>query len=332
MIREELDRILRSTIFAQSERLGRFLRFTVEAVLQGRAETLKEYVIGTDVYDRQPPYHPSQDSIVRTEARRLRAKLREYYDSDGKVDHVLIYFRPGSYVPVFRLREALASMENIAEAVEDNLLAEGRGVPLAVLPFESDSTSQPASVLAAAITDELIHELMHTDGCRVTSAGAAAPSGRYASDLPALAQRLGVHAIFEGSVRQEAQQLRVTIRIIFPDGFQLWSQRFETGVADGQMFRIAERIARSVINRTRPELSSIRKWKASSGTIIQKCYPAVLGAEALLDEGTVEDIQLRLPAFRRYGTRIHPTPVRTPGWLTAITNWRCVASMFPLPP
>ncbi len=45
---------------------------------------LKEYVIGTEVYDRKPPYHPSQDSIVRTEARRLRAKLKEYYESEGK--------------------------------------------------------------------------------------------------------------------------------------------------------------------------------------------------------------------------------------------------------
>ena len=29
-----------------------------------------------EVYDRKPPYHPSQDSIVRTEARRLRTKLK----------------------------------------------------------------------------------------------------------------------------------------------------------------------------------------------------------------------------------------------------------------
>src|ERR1700693_2583267 len=103
-VREELSRILKSSIFVQSDRLGRFLRYTVETTLAGGAETLKEYLIGTEVYDRKPPYHPSLDSIVRSEARRLRSKLKEYYESVGRNDSVFIYFRPGSYVPAFRRR------------------------------------------------------------------------------------------------------------------------------------------------------------------------------------------------------------------------------------
>src|ERR1035438_9393833 len=78
-IRQELSRILESPIFVQSDRLGPFLRYTVETALAGDAEILKEYLIGTDVYERKPPYHPSVDSIVRSEARRLRGKLKEYY-------------------------------------------------------------------------------------------------------------------------------------------------------------------------------------------------------------------------------------------------------------
>src|ERR1700676_4699362 len=100
-IREELSHMLESPIFAQSDRLARFLRFTVETTLAGQGETLKEYVIGTEVYDRKPPYHPSVDSIVRSEARRLRNKLRQYYESVGKDDPVFIYYRTGSYVPAF---------------------------------------------------------------------------------------------------------------------------------------------------------------------------------------------------------------------------------------
>src|ERR1700726_859826 len=91
-VREELSRILKSSIFVQSDRLGRFLRFTVETTLAGDADTLKEYLIGTEVYDRKPPYHPSVDSIVRSEARRLRNKLRQYYESVGQDDAVFIYY------------------------------------------------------------------------------------------------------------------------------------------------------------------------------------------------------------------------------------------------
>jgi hypothetical protein len=75
-IRDELARILESSMFVQSDRLGRFLSFTVETTLAGEAETLKEYLIGTEVYSRNSSYNTSEDSIVRSEARRLRRKLK----------------------------------------------------------------------------------------------------------------------------------------------------------------------------------------------------------------------------------------------------------------
>ena len=62
---------------------------------------MKEYLIGTPVYNRNPSFHPSEDPIVRSEARRLRRKLQEYYESVGKDDPVFIYYRRGSYVPSF---------------------------------------------------------------------------------------------------------------------------------------------------------------------------------------------------------------------------------------
>jgi hypothetical protein len=132
-IREELSRILESPIFVQSDRLGRFLRYTVETTLAGDAETLKEYLIGTEVYQRRPPYHPSVDSIVRSEARRLRGKLKEYYDSVGRNDSVFIYYRPGSYVPAFRHRDnqerGLATDRALREFLTEGLVAKALEVP-----------------------------------------------------------------------------------------------------------------------------------------------------------------------------------------------------------
>src|SRR5580692_10846167 len=133
-IREELSRILESSIFVQSDRLGRFLRYTVETTLEGDAETLKEYVIGTEVYERKPPYHPSVDSIVRSEARRLRSKLKEYYESVGRNDSIFIYYRPGSYVPAFRRRDnqevgGLAMDRALRELLTEGLIAKTLEVP-----------------------------------------------------------------------------------------------------------------------------------------------------------------------------------------------------------
>jgi hypothetical protein len=128
-IREEVSRILESPIFVQSDRLGRFLRFTVETTVAGQGETLKEYLIGTEVYDRKPPYHPSSDSIVRSEARRLRNKLRQYYESLGKDDPIFIYYRTGSYVPAFRPqrpedRRCLTTHRALRELLTEGLITQ----------------------------------------------------------------------------------------------------------------------------------------------------------------------------------------------------------------
>ena len=163
-IRDELGRILESSMFVQSDRLGRFLRFTIETTLAGDAEMLKEYLIGTEVYERNPSYNPSEDSIVRSEARRLRRKLNEYYESVGKDDSIFIYYRLGSYVPVFRLR---LSQDRDGAGKDGGLgepFVEGQGVRIAVLPFVDASGGDLSGAYARIITDELIHELARTEG------------------------------------------------------------------------------------------------------------------------------------------------------------------------
>ena len=100
-VRAQLARILASPGFANSARLSRFLTFVVERTLAGEAPHVKEYLLGTEVFDRPGDYDPRLDSIVRVEARRLRGKLAEYYDGPGAGDPIVIRIDKGSYVPAF---------------------------------------------------------------------------------------------------------------------------------------------------------------------------------------------------------------------------------------
>jgi Tol biopolymer transport system component len=104
-IREQLNKILTSDTFVRSERLSAFLRYVVEVTLRGDGSTLKEQVIGHDVYARGNEYDPAADPIVRVDARRLRDKLREYY-SGARDEPVLITLPKGSYVPCFEANPA----------------------------------------------------------------------------------------------------------------------------------------------------------------------------------------------------------------------------------
>src|SRR5919112_1207706 len=104
-VSSELDKILASSTFIRSKRLGRFLRFTVEQCLEGKQNSLKEYLVGVEVFNKLESFDPRIDSIVRVEARRLRSKLERYYQTEGREDQVVIQFRKGSYVPVIMTRE-----------------------------------------------------------------------------------------------------------------------------------------------------------------------------------------------------------------------------------
>src|SRR5579864_8196955 len=101
-IRVQLEKILASPRFAHSGRLKRFLRFSVEETLAGRAENLKEYTLALEVFDKATSHDPGADPIVRVEARRLRARLKEYYDTEGLSDPIRIDIPKGAYIPIFQ--------------------------------------------------------------------------------------------------------------------------------------------------------------------------------------------------------------------------------------
>lgn len=102
-VRAALARLLGSRTFANAPVLRRFLQHVVERRVQERDNELKEYTLGVEAFDRGASFDPRIDTIVRVQARRLRAKLQEYYDREGRVDPVQIVLAKGGYVPAFCL-------------------------------------------------------------------------------------------------------------------------------------------------------------------------------------------------------------------------------------
>jgi TolB-like protein/Tfp pilus assembly protein PilF len=103
-IQVELERVLASAPFANSNRSQRFLRYVVESSLNNRDEFLKEFAIAVDVFERNDSYDPSVDATVRVEAGRLRSRLRDYYSDEGRIDPVVIDVPKGGYRATFTER------------------------------------------------------------------------------------------------------------------------------------------------------------------------------------------------------------------------------------
>src|SRR5262249_29618266 len=73
----------------------------------GQGGSLKEQVLGSQLYGKDADFDRAADPIVRVDARRLRDKLREYY-AEFPQDPILILLPKGGYVPVFQQNGAAA--------------------------------------------------------------------------------------------------------------------------------------------------------------------------------------------------------------------------------
>jgi len=103
-VRAQLDTLLASPDLDAPARARRFLRYVVEETLAGRADRIKAYAIGTEVFERSADFDAQSDPVVRIEAGRLRRALERYYLSDGVSDPVVITIPKGAYVPHFAWR------------------------------------------------------------------------------------------------------------------------------------------------------------------------------------------------------------------------------------
>jgi len=226
-VREQLERILSSATFVRSKRLVRFLRFTIEQYLQGRQNTLKEYLVGVEVFNKMESFDPRIDSIVRVEARRLRSKLDRYYQTEGASDPTIIQFRRGSYIPIVLDRE---------HAQKQNLLGNGLRSAhpirtIAVSSFCSLSDETEHQYFCRGMTDDIVSALTHLDGVRVVSRNS--PEGAKPEFM------------VEGSVRRSGNRLRVTAQLVdCNSGYYLWSETYERDMAD--IFAVQEEISHAI--------------------------------------------------------------------------------------
>ena len=100
--RAELESVLASPLFVRSPRLSRLLQYLCTRYLEGTTEEVKEYQIGVEVLGRPATFDPAEDAAARVEAHRLRKRLREYYETEGRSHTLRIELPLGHYTVVFQ--------------------------------------------------------------------------------------------------------------------------------------------------------------------------------------------------------------------------------------
>ena len=301
LVQKQLERVLASPGFARNERMSRFLRFVVERRLEGRDGDLKESLIGIEVFGRKPGFDPQQDSTVRSEAARLRARLGEYYAGEGKGDAVVIEVPKGRYTPVFRQPEAAPETIPTRRPTHSRLgltvalagLAVALGVigwwlvrqtsapiGIAVLPFENVSHDPTNDYFADGLTDELIRNLSIIEGLSPRSRTSSFAFKGKPRNVREAGQELAADYILEGSVLRAGQQLRIDAQLIrVRDDVPIWSGKFDREATD--VFAIQDEISRGIVNSLRLKLGRGRRRYETS----VEAYDSYLRARKLMQGG-----------------------------------------------
>ena len=250
-IENQTARILASPVFSKSERMSRFLQFIVQRALDGRSEDLKEYSIALEVFDKEESFDPRIDPTVRSEARRLRSKLAEYYETAQDDDKIQIDLPKGAYAPVFRNRSpagsgprrvsraqyryaaiALAALTAVTAGtwwwLSRRSVAHNGPRSIAVLPFENLSADPANEYFSDGLTEEILNALANTPGIKVAARTSAFQFKGKHEDIRSIGKKLNVDTLLEGSVRKEGDRLRITPQLInVSDGYHLWSSSYD---------------------------------------------------------------------------------------------------------
>src|SRR5580658_2661593 len=100
-VRKHLHHVLSSDAFKGGKRAQDFLQLVVEHALAGRLDSLRERMLGAEMFGRPIDYDTANDAVVRVKATEVRRKLAQYYQESTKPPLVRIELPSGSYVPKF---------------------------------------------------------------------------------------------------------------------------------------------------------------------------------------------------------------------------------------
>jgi len=170
-IRAQVERMIASDEFSRSPQLGAFLRFVVEAVLDGKADRIKAYTIGVEVLRRDTKFDPQIDPIVRVEATRLRRTIDRYYAGPGGDDPVRIELPRGSYAPTFRRGGVVSGIAPPRPA---------KSSMLDLLPSLRPLLAALASIFVIAIVAAIMH---HREPAPETAANGSPNASRSAPEV-----------------------------------------------------------------------------------------------------------------------------------------------------
>jgi hypothetical protein len=98
-LQQHLKEVIEGDAFKGSHRSGQFLQYIIDQAIAGHFDSLKERVIGMELFGRSASYDTGDDAIVRVTASDVRKRLLQHYGRYGATSKFRISLPSGSYIP-----------------------------------------------------------------------------------------------------------------------------------------------------------------------------------------------------------------------------------------
>ncbi len=178
---------------------------------------------------------------------------------------------------------------------------------IAVLPFVNMSSDVEQEYFSDGLTEELLNLLARVPELRVIARTSSFAFKGTDLDIEAVAGKLKVAHVLEGSVRRSGNRVRITAQLIrASDSSHLWSESFDRTLED--IFAVQDEIAAAVVQRLKLELIYAAPAAVATNP---EAYAKVLQARHIGRQGTPEALE---QGFELYRQAIELAPDYAPPW------------------
>ncbi len=159
-LQQHVTEIIEGTAFKGSHRSGQFLKYIVDQSIAGHFESLKERVIGMELFGRSPSYDTGEDAIVRVTASDVRKRLLQHYGKYGSASEFRLRLPLGSYIPeITRESHGQVGQFDVSELHQESVISPHDS---AAAPQEPVAISPTVSLPEAALrpTSQITRQLL----------------------------------------------------------------------------------------------------------------------------------------------------------------------------
>jgi TolB-like protein/Tfp pilus assembly protein PilF len=170
---------------------------------------------------------------------------------------------------------------------------------IAVLPFVNMSGDAENEYFSDGISEEILNVLARVPELSVAARTSSFQFKGEKRDVAEIANQLKVRMVLEGSVRKQAERVRVTAQLIdAQSGFHLWSETFDRELKD--IFAIQDEIARAIGNELKVRVLGQGEGKvAVSGTMNLEAHDLYLRGLAQWQKREENALFAAIEAFER---------------------------------